>query len=94
VLRDDVTAPGSVLLLMKSRCACPWGRCKVQGHLPSWCEPTRLARCAWGANWTVLMRCAADSTLSEQQRRQFSAAAARAEWRFSPQPRRKSCNGL
>ena len=40
------------------------------------------------------MRCAADSTLSEQQRRQFSATAARAEYRIHPQPRRKSCNGL
>jgi len=32
VLRDDVTAPGSALLLMKSRCVCPWGRCKVQNR--------------------------------------------------------------
>ena len=70
------------------------GPLQCSGPLPSWCEPTRLARCAWGANWTVLMRCAANSALSKQQRRQFSATAARAEYRIHPQPRRKSCNGL
>ena len=41
-----------------------------------------------------MMLYAADSALSKQQRRQFSATAARAECRISPQPRRKSCNGL
>ena len=39
-------------------------------------------------------RCAADSALSKQQRRQSSATAARAEYRILPQARRKSCNGL
>ena len=74
----------------------PVALCALQGSglLPSWREPTMLARCAWGANWTVLRRCAADSALSKQQRRQFSATAARAEYRIHPQPRRKSCNGL
>jgi len=46
--------------------------------------------CRWGTQ----CRSAADSALSEQQRRQFFATAARVEWRFRPQPRRKSCNGL
>jgi hypothetical protein len=74
----------------------PVALCALQGSepLPSWREPTSLARCAWGANWTVLMRCAADSALSKQQRRQFSATAAGAEYRIHPQPRRKSCNDL
>jgi hypothetical protein len=40
------------------------------------------------------MRCAADSALSEQQRRQVSATAVRAEYQIVPQARRKSCNGL
>ena len=70
------------------------GPLQGSGPLPSWREPTSLARCAWGANCTVLIWCAADSALSEQQSRQPSATAARAEYRILPQSRRKSCNGL
>jgi len=41
-----------------------------------------------------MMRRAADSALSEQQRQQVSATAVRAEDQIIPQARRKSCNGL
>jgi len=70
------------------------GLLQGSGPLPSWREPTSLARCARRGNWTVQMRCAADSALSKQQSRQSSATAARAEYRISPQPRRKGCNSL
>ena len=57
------------------------------GPLSDWREPTRLARCTRGANWTGMMRCAADPALSKQQRRQFSATAARTERQHIPQAR-------
>ena len=41
-----------------------------------------------------MMRCPTDSALSKQQRRQFSASAARAEQPNFPQARRKDCNDV
>jgi len=75
VLRADVTAPGSALLVIQSRCVRCRGRRRVQGRCIRWGGPKRLARCGWEANWTLMMRCSADATLSKQQSRQFSATA-------------------
>ena len=100
LLRDFLLCQEGRLLDSEVRQNHPVALCALQGPLQGqgrclcWRELTKLARCTRGANWTAMMGCTADSVLSEPQRRQFSATAARAEYRIIPQPRRKSCNGL
>ncbi len=83
---DDVTAPGLCAA------AHPVALCALQGPLqgsgppPCWREPTSLARCAWGANWTVLMRCAADSALGLSLYGFCEESTAYAVWSVGPSP--------
>jgi hypothetical protein len=67
---------------------------RLRRWLAVFTEPVQYIPHTDGMNWTVIVRCAADSALSKQQRQQFSATTECAKRQDVPQPRRMSCNGL
>jgi len=59
------------------RCRALQGPLQVQGPALWLARANKACPVYTGANWTEMMRCAADSALSKEQSRQLSATAAR-----------------